>query len=157
MEAFEPLYSRVWKFILSISKTNDEARETMSETVLIAYEKYETLRNEKAFLSFLFTIASRITYANRKKRSRLVLKENIEFEDYTSNELSPEEATDLKILYKYLDVLPDVQKEALILLEVFGFNRNEIAEIQGTNLTNVKIRLYRGRKKLEKILRNDNI
>jgi len=40
-----------------------------------------------------------------------------------------------------------------MLHEVFGFSRNEIAAMQNTNLTNVKIRLYRGRKALEKLLK----
>ena len=37
-----------------------------------------------------------------------------------------------------------------------GYSREEIAEIQSSNIENVKARLYRGRKKLAEILKAEN-
>lgn len=156
MELFYPLYGNLWKFILSITRNRETAKDILSETVLIAYEKFETLKNEQAFLSYLFTIASRINSAENKKKSKIDFKENFELEDFKGNYISPEDATDINILYKLLDRLPEKQKEAIILLEIFGFSRKEIADIQNTNITNVKIRLYRGRKYLDKLINEDN-
>ena len=157
MEAFQPLYGNLWKFVLSITRDREAAKEILSETVLIAYDKFDTLKNEKAFLSFLFTIASRLNNASKKKSSKYEFKENFEFDGFQGNLVSPEEAVDIDLLYKFLDKLPAQQKEALILFEVFGFSRKEIAEMQNTNITNVKIRLYRGRKNLEKLLEEKSL
>lgn len=153
MEVFEPLYSNLWKFILSINKDRDAAKDILSETILIAYEKFETLKNERAFLSFLFTIASRLNNAVRKSKTRFEFKESHLLDDFRINALNPEESTDIGIMYGLLEQIPEKQKESLMLHEVFGFSRNEIAAMQNTNLTNVKIRLYRGRKALEKLLK----
>ena len=152
MEAFQPLYAKLWKFILSISRNRDDAKDILSETFLIAYEKFDTLKNERAFLSFLFTIASRLRNASTNKRKKYYSEEVFDFDDFAGNFLSPEDETDIKLLYKTLDYLPDAQKEAIVLFEIFGFNRTEIANIQNSTVTNVKIRLYRGRKKLEQII-----
>ena len=157
MEAFQPLYGKLWKFILSISRNRDDAKDILSETFLIAYEKFDTLKNERAFLSFLFTIASRLRNSSKMKRSKYYSTEVFEFDDFAGNFLSPEDETDIKLLYKTLDYLPEVQKEAIVLFEIFGFSRTEIADIQKTTVTNVKIRLYRGRKKLEQIINKGDI
>lgn len=156
MEAFEPLYGNLWKFILSITRDKEKARDILSETVLIAFEKFDSLKNEKAFLSFLFTIVSRLNSASFKKLSKFELKDNSFLDEFNSSGLSPEMQTDIELLYGYLDLLPEKHKEALILFEIFGFSRKEIAETQNTSVTNVKIRLYRARKTLEKILKGKN-
>ncbi len=157
MEDFQPLYGKLWKFILSRTRNRETAKDILSETVLIAYEKFESLKNEQAFLSFLFTIASRVGTALLKKNNGIEHLENFELDDFRGNYISPEDETDIQLLYKFLDELPEKQKEAIILFDIFGFSRSEIAEIQNSNITNVKIRLYRGRRHLEKLMKENNI
>ena len=78
------------------------------------------------------------------------------FDLYQSQEISPDKAMEIKELYDALEKLPFEQKEAIILFDIMGYSREEIAEIQCSNIENVKARLYRGRKKLAEILKAEN-
>ena len=51
-------------------------------------------------------------------------------------------------LHQALALLPDAQREAVILFEISGFNLKEVAEIQEASLSAVKQRLKRGRERL---------
>ena len=51
--------------------------------------------------------------------------------------------------------LPDNMRMALCLFDVEGFTHKEIAEILSIEVSNVKVRVHRARKKMKKIL-NDN-
>ena len=55
-------------------------------------------------------------------------------------------------LYKALEKLPELQREALILFEISGFSIKEIAGIQSSSEDAVKQRLSRGRKELLELL-----
>ena len=43
-------------------------QDLMNDTLLVAFEKFETLKSEKAFLSFLFGISVRLLANNNKKK-----------------------------------------------------------------------------------------
>ena len=49
----ESAYPRLDRFALSICNSRDEAKDVVGETVLIAFERFGSLKDEKAFLSFL--------------------------------------------------------------------------------------------------------
>jgi RNA polymerase sigma-70 factor (ECF subfamily) len=55
-------------------------------------------------------------------------------------------------LYKALALLPDEQRECLVLFEITGFSIKEIMEIQNSSESAIKQRLKRGRAKLLEIL-----
>jgi len=71
MELYEPLHDRLARFVYSIVWNREEAKDVISETVLAAYESFEKVRNHQAFLSYLFTIASR-TWAKRARKVQMV-------------------------------------------------------------------------------------
>jgi RNA polymerase sigma-70 factor (ECF subfamily) len=55
-------------------------------------------------------------------------------------------------LYQALDQLPDGYRTALILYEIEGLSGEEVAELTGTSLGTVWVRLHRGRAKLLEVL-----
>ena len=48
-----------------------EYPDLMNESLLVAWDKLDTLRSDKAFLSFLFGIAIRLLAKNKRKRNTL--------------------------------------------------------------------------------------
>ena len=56
------------------------------------------------------------------------------------------------MLHKALAILPENQKECIILFEISGFSIKEIMAIQNVSESAVKQRLKRGRAKLVEIL-----
>ena len=56
------------------------------------------------------------------------------------------------LLHEALALLPDVQKEAIILFEISGFSIKDIMSIQNASESAVKQRLKRGRERLVALL-----
>jgi len=57
-------------------------------------------------------------------------------------------------MLKYMDILPERQKEALSLFELADFPIEEIRKIQGGTASGVKMRLVRARAKLAILMRD---
>ncbi|MBM2814358.1 MAG: polymerase, sigma-24 subunit, subfamily [Ignavibacteria bacterium] len=155
-ELLEPLYERLERFALSMTRNREAARDLLGDTVLAAYDSFPGLRSEEAFLSFLFTIASRIYHKAIKSNPKLVSLEQEDLDTLFGIEPDSELLTDVRILYESLDKLQDIYKETIILFDILGFSYNEICEIQNATLPNVKVRLHRGRSKLAEIMGVNN-
>lgn len=134
-----------------------DPKDLISESILKALEGFHKLKNKKAFLSFMFSIAKNII--NNKQR-------RIKFSgSYNENDaltilddgVDAETRYDIEVLYKTLDQLPVKQREAIILFEISGFSIKEIAEIQNSGVSAVKQRLKRGRENLATLLKSDQL
>ena len=71
--------------------------------------------------------------------------------DYES-ENANEKSEMLDLIKDALEVLPDEYKEPFILREYHGLTYNEISDIVGVPLSNVKIRIHRAKQKIKDIL-----
>lgn len=153
LNLYEPIHIRFERFCRARVYGDMEFTDLINETLLIAFNKFESLKSEKAFLSYLCTISIRILANNAKKKKpeNFNGKEEMNFNIQDVNAQTDSD-TDVYYLYKALAMLPDVQKEAIILFELTGFNIKEIMEIQGASESSVKQRLRRGRMKLKEIL-----
>jgi RNA polymerase sigma-70 factor (ECF subfamily) len=164
-----PVKLSLSRFISGLERDADEARDVMSETIAIAYEQFDTLSSETAFLSWIMTIARRLVYRReRRERFRGFLKRSTRFftdDDSAHNDdpfaeipaednatTAPDNATDVQLLHDALETLPLKQREAIVLADVMGYALHEIAELQGDGLSAVKQRVVRGREKLRHIL-----
>ena len=152
LQLYEPVHERFERFCRARVYGNMDHGDLMNETLLVAFEKLDTLKSEKAFLSFLFTISVRILSNNhQKKKEDFVQNERQLFE---MNDASAKTHMDAEIhfLYQALAQLSEDQRECLILFEISGFSIKEIAKIQNAGISAVKQRLKRGRERLQEIL-----
>jgi RNA polymerase sigma-70 factor (ECF subfamily) len=152
LKLFNPLKERLWRFCLSISRNYEDAKELLSETIYQAYINFGTVKSKEAFLSYLFTIASRANAKRNEKQKRIDLVENETFDRIATDSVSLDDKFEIEALYLALDKLPPNQKEAIILFDIMGFSRDEICDIQVATLDAVKARLFRGRNKLAELL-----
>lgn len=149
---YEPIHDRFERFCRARVYGDMDFRDLMNDSLLVAFEKFETLRSKEAFLSFLFSISVRIigNYHQKKKVDRFQKEDNIlAIQDRNSN---PQEQADVHFLHQALAQLPDEQRESILLFELVGFSIKEMAEIQGASESGIKQRLKRGREKLVEIL-----
>ncbi|MDZ4745251.1 MAG: RNA polymerase sigma factor [bacterium] len=155
MALFEPQRDALWRFIRSMVRSTHEAEDIMSETVLQAYQSFQKLRDEQAFVSFLFTIASRLNKRQRWRRSFFG-----EFDEDAAmarphTDPLPDAQLDVLFLRKALQSLPIKQRESVVLFDVLGLSLEEVREVQGDTLSGVKSRLLRGRQTLARMLDAD--
>lgn len=127
----------------------------MSESLLRAYEGFDSLKNLDAFLSFLIGI-SRNIIKSKLRRKKLVFRQEESHKHIADDALSPAEKLDVQLLYEALHKLSASQKEAVILFEISGYSIREIAELQGVTESAVKSRLKRGREKLASLLKDEH-
>jgi RNA polymerase sigma-70 factor (ECF subfamily) len=128
---------------------HEAAKDLVSETVLRAFESFGRVREQKAFLSYLFTIALRI-HRHEQKRRAIWLPLLREHENHRASSASaPDAGADTAQLYAALARLPKEQREAIVMSEIVGLS---LAEVADATLSAVKTRVSRGRKRLAKLL-----
>jgi RNA polymerase sigma-70 factor (ECF subfamily) len=153
MVLYEPVHRSFQRFCRARTNRTDDAKDLIAETVLQAYEGIHRLRDEKAFLSFLFGIASRIIkkqYRRKKFWSLFDHKKSNEIQDKSP---TPEQDLDIQFLYEAINKLPLRAREAVVLHYISGFSLQEVADIQGSRLSAVKVRVLRGKLRLKKMLK----
>jgi RNA polymerase sigma factor (sigma-70 family) len=160
LQLYEPIHDRFERFCRAklYGRTSVmEYSDLINDSLIIAFEKLDTLKSEKAFLSFLFGIAIRVlsNHTKKKKEKRLTFDGQglgvPDMNDQTT--LSAE----LHFLYEALNQLNEEQRESIILFEISGFSIKEIAELHQSSESAVKQRLKRGREQLLLILDDNEI
>lgn len=148
MKLYEPVHAQFERFCKARVYGQLDFKDLMHDSLIIAFNKFESLKEEKAFLHFLFGIAIRILSNNRKKKS-LDYHDNLNSVVSSTPVLSDTERNiELEHLKIALSRLPEEQKEAILLFEIGGFSIKEIASLQEVSESAVKQRLSRGRQNL---------
>jgi RNA polymerase sigma-70 factor, ECF subfamily len=148
----EPVQDRLSRFVRTMTWNKEDARDIISETILLAYENFEKIRKKESFMAYLFQIASRLN-KRRSWRARMFgYYDEEQAEQIASYNPLPDVNLDVEELYSALKRLPEKQAEAITLFEISGFSLEEIKEIQGGTLSGVKSRLKRGREELTELM-----
>jgi RNA polymerase sigma-70 factor (ECF subfamily) len=170
VNAFETVVLRHRGLVLAIVKKHvpeDAVEETSQEAFVRAYQALPTFKGTGAFSKWLSSIAVRTCYDYWRKayRSReipisaLTEKHSQWLEEIISQwpEVAPEERepqTEAReILNWALGKLSAEERMVLELVYLEGRSVQEAAELLGWSKANVKVRSFRSRMKLEKLLR----
>jgi len=159
-ERFLLLYNsckeRLDRFALYLTRDRQLARELVSETIARAYHGFESLRDDKAFLGWLFSICFREHKRSKERDKKIIyLEAGKSFQElFSINSGTSEYASnyDVEVLYASLEQLPEHEREAVLLAEVFGFSHKEIADLQNSSVNSIKMRVSRAKAKLRTIM-----
>lgn len=158
-ELVERYQAFVFTIVLRIVKVREEAEEVAQDAFIKAFQSIATYRGESKFSSWLYSIAYRKALdairKNKKNRSLELIEEITEGDCSTiENALTYIEDQERKeMIQKCILQLPE-QGAAIITLFYFEDQSiKEIAAITQLSEDNVKIKLYRGRKKLFTLLK----
>lgn len=134
--------------LYSTAKTiliNDQdCADAIQETIVKAFSKIGTLRNDKYAKTWLIRILINECYTLLRKSSKLVSLEGMS----GMTEIETDQRTDYSDLYRAVNSL----KEAVILYYIEDFNIKEIAQILEITEGAVQKRLARARGKLKRNL-----
>ena len=131
-------------------RDEDEANDIVQDAYLKLWEHKDEVELVKA-KAWLFTTAYRtmLNKIKREKKTESMELENFD-EPYTSNN-----RFELKqLIDNSLDTLPELQKSIVLLRDLEGYNYKEIGEMLNLNESQVKVYLFRARKKLKDVLKN---
>lgn len=140
----------LFRYIVKMRRDVDEANDIVQDAYLKLWEHKADVEFMKA-KAWLFTTAYRIMLnkIKRDKKTESMELENFE-EPYTSNN-----SFELKqLIDNSLELLPELQKSIVLLRDLEGYNYKEIGDMLDLSESQVKVYLFRARKKLKDTLKN---
>ncbi|MBO9422095.1 sigma-70 family RNA polymerase sigma factor [Labrenzia sp. R4_2] len=143
---------RLRAFARSISGNRDRADDLVQETLAKAIANKDKFTEGTNLTAWLITILRNQYYSVGRKMQREVA--DPDGEHAASLESKPQQAghLEMKDFLSALQVLPDDQREALILIGASGFSYEEVADILGVRPGTVKSRVSRARARLEELM-----
>jgi RNA polymerase sigma factor (sigma-70 family) len=146
--------SLVFTIILKVVNNREDAEEISQDVFLKAYQSLGTFERKSKFSTWLYRIAYNAAISKtRKKKVEMVAIEETVITNYSTDDVGRnmnelDEVDRQRILEKALLRLPE---EDNLLITLFYKNENsieDISEVTGLSVSNVKVRLHRIRKKL---------
>lgn len=167
--AMEELYLRyrqpVFRIVYRSTRNIDEAEDIVQEVFLKAFERLHTFREQSRFSTWLMRIALNLCTdrARMRHRRQELLEREADHKLAWSHPHPPDplETTHQnafhEAFYTALNQLPDHHRQLIILRDLEEMEYEQIAEILGTSVGAVKLRVMRARRafkaKLEPLLR----
>ena len=162
---FKKIYDECMELLYRISYrvVNDEevAEDLAHDSLIKANEKslvFPSLDDAKFWLIRVVKNAS-LNYVKRKDREHKAY-EKVLYEDhrkFDSGETDLMKAETIRKTREALDKLPKKLKEVIILREYGDLNYKEIGKVLGITEGNVKIRIFRAREQLLKLIGEENV
>lgn len=143
---------------LKVMGNVEDAEDTAQESFIKAFQKIHSFKKDSKFSTWLYTIVYRTAVYNLRKNkiSTQQINDNITQNNVTDDKNIIDEELNQqkqqKLVKEAIDNLPKLES---LLITLFYINENSIAEIKeitGLSESNIKVKLYRSRKKLKKQL-----
>lgn len=156
----DPLMNYVFRFV----GNKDVASDIVQDTMIKFYLNKDSYKSFAKFSTWIYTIAGNLARNELKRRKRRVIfslnnhDDNQELQVEDKSFVAPDRATDNSIsremVEKALKKVKPVYREVVVLRDVQGLSYEEVAEITKLSIGTVKSRINRGRKQLQKLLKN---
>ena len=150
----------VYTLVIRILKNTEEAEEISQDVFVKVFQKLESFKGDSKFSTWLYRIAYFASLDELKKKRRTVSIEDIE----------QIPSTDLGMVKDALSYIHDKQRKEIIsdaikklkedeqvILTLYYFedqSLKEISKVVNLTIDNIKVKLFRSRKKLFSLLKN---
>lgn len=150
----------VFTLAIRIIKSREEAEEISQDVFVKSFQKLSNFKGDSKFSTWLYKIAYNTSLDELRRNKKHVRLENIE--NINDGDLEKvqdaleflQEEERKKVIKKALLKLDEVQRSILTLFYFEELPLKEISKIVNLTPDNVKIKLFRSRKKLFSILKN---
>lgn len=137
----------LFRFIFWLSRNRALAEDVVQETLLRAWNAFDSLVDDRAARSWLLTIARRelARMYDREPRPTVDIDQMV-VTDHPA--LTAPEEPDFEEVRHAILALAEIYREPLVLQVLFGYSTLEIASMMGIKRGTVITRLYRAREQL---------
>jgi RNA polymerase sigma-70 factor (ECF subfamily) len=139
----------IYRYSLSILKDEDDAKDAVQETFVRYIDNHSSFRGDASQKTWLLVVARNYSFSKLKKADN----NNDSIDDDTFDSMYEAQLDDNITLNDAMKRLTPQENELLYLKEYGNYSYLEIAQITNCTLENVKIKLYRTRHKLRRILK----
>ena len=156
-DPLDELYARhasdVKRWARRLAGPTADVEDLLHDVFVVALRRRFTFRGEANVTTWLFRITQRVVRSRRRRSYVRALLFGRHHEAMaTPASATPHEEIERRErhlqLYRALDRLPEAYRTALILYEIEGLSGEQVAELTGTSLGTLWVRLHRGRAKL---------
>lgn len=152
MQLYRPAQRRLSAYCRVVTGNEGKALDLIQETLTIAFESFDKLRNRDSFLFFLFSIA-RNCHLKQQRALRFFGKQSeIKTLTIAAESDSTEINYDIEFIHRSIACLNSEQREVILMFHILGFPITDIAQNLKITEAAVKNRLVRGRENLRKLL-----
>lgn len=158
--AFETLFRKYQTYVYNIGlgmlSNSEDAADVTQETFLRLHRSLDSFRGDSSFSTWLYrvTVNLCITELRRKSRTRFQFLDDLSHDEdlslFEEPGATPDEAMaleeDRKVVHQVLRTLPPDYRAIMVLRHFQQLAYEEIAEVLGLSLSQVKTRLFRARK-----------
>ena len=151
----------VYTLAIRMVKHKEEAEEITQDTFIKAFKSIDKFKGDSKFSTWIYRVAYNTCLDVIKKNKRL--QSNVPINEYTEHEvkaidnaLDIMEAKERSVVIKNcIEKLPSEDAFLMTLYYYEELSLDEIADITGLKANNVKVKLFRSRKKLATILKKE--
>ena len=162
---FASHHDRIYRYLSRLVRNPAEAEELTQETFLRAHRRLESLRDPAALTAWLYRTATHAAY-DRFRESLMRPAAQLQGAERDDAQGDPDwtdpdeprvdeaiERSEMSAcVQKFVEDLPDSYRAAILLHDLSGLRDREIAQMLGSSLETVKMRLHRARSKLRMAL-----
>ncbi|MGH2654195.1 MAG: RNA polymerase sigma factor [Actinomycetota bacterium] len=153
-ELVELTHRQVYTLALRLVGDRHEAEDVAQDAYLRAYRALRGFRGDARFETWLYRIVSNVAMTHLRRRGRFgdLLAEGQELPGQALHSEPDEDSLGDTEVKRALSALPDGQRVAVVLKDVYGFSCQEIADQLGVSEGAVKVRLHRARRRLKDLI-----
>lgn len=148
-----------YSIALKILGNEEDAQDVAQEGFIKAYQQLQQFQGKSKFSTWLYTIVYRTALAKAKETKIRTVSITQQFKETFTNDYSTPQLTLMQSDDEHRSVnlaVNSLSKTDGLLVILYYIDENSLKEIQqitGMSIANIKIRLFRARKKLERELR----
>ena len=151
---FDRYGKQVYAWVCRVIQNREDAEELTEDVFVKAFQHLESFRGESDFLTWLYRIAYNLSIsAVRKKKVEYLAIEDSQLsnvsEEMIQDQLGQADSSErLDLLDWALEQLPPDDRALILLFHKEDKSIEELAQITGLSIANIKVKLHRTRKKL---------
>lgn len=151
--------NQMFSVCLSILKTKDEAQEATQDTFIKIYNSLNSYNAESKFSSWAYKIAYRTSLDYIRKRKKTTALEDVDYALMGTVPSSDEHIVKSELNMQLLNAMKGLNDDEAGILRMFYLEEMTIKELEvitGLSKSNIKVKLFRGRKRLAELIRSDH-
>lgn len=149
----------VYTLAIRMVKNREDAEEVSQDTFIKAYNSLSRFKGESKFSTWIYKVAYNTSLDRLKKIKRQY--NTVAIDEYTEHQVKSidnaldkiEEQERQKAIKACMDLLPGDDSFILTLFYFEELSLDEISKVMGLKPNNVKVKLFRSRKKLATVLK----
>lgn len=152
--------ARLFRVAKLFLRNTEEAEDTVQEIFLRLWDKRQQLEAYNSVEALAVQMTKNLCLDKLKSHTYNYTSTGLETVEVSAKTFTPHEQTELtdtnELLKKIIDDLPEIQKTILHLRDVEEYSFEEIEQITGQTINNIRVILSRARKSVRELYQKTN-